>query len=253
MGRVNCHSKCANCATKIDKKLWEGYTEAYVIGGGPSLENFNWKLLGPDKFIVGVNTAYQVIPNAQVVYFTDDDWYELHKKKGFLDHKGVKIKGSLNVNKLKDDKKIYQFCLIGEKGLSFDPGILFHGRNSPYAVCNMLVQWGFKKIYLLGIDMQHGRNMESLGRIEKKIKRGKEVFVRKRKQKKKTHWHDGHRRIDNEGAYSGFMKNWEHLAKLVKKHDVEIINVNNASKLVCFPKQTYEQHFGNKAFIRKEE
>lgn len=200
---------------------------AYIVGGGPSLEHFNWKLLDDGtRFVVGINTAYQVLKNAQVIYFTDDDWYNLHKKQGFLDHPAVKIKGSLNPNRLANDKAIKQMHLQGDRGLDMTPNRLRHGRNSPYAAINMLVQWGFKKIYLMGLDMQHGRKDP------------------KSKSKKKTHWHGGHRRIDNENGYKTFMRNYQELPKLVEPHKVEIINLNFRSKLKCFPTETYEEHFG---------
>lgn len=200
---------------------------AYIVGGGPSLEHFNWPLLdNGDRFVVGINSAYTVLKNAQIIYFTDDDWYNLHKKQGFLDHTAVKIKGSLNPNRLAQDKNIKQMHLQGDRGLEMTPNRLRHGRNSPYAAINMLVQWGFKKIYLMGIDMQHGRPDP------------------KSKTKKKTHWHNGHRRIDNESGYKTFMKNYQELPKLLEPHKVEIINLNFRSKLTCFPTQTYEEHFG---------
>jgi len=198
--------------------------------GGPSLEHFRWNLLGADKFVVGINRSYEVLPNAQITYFTDDDWYEVHKKRGFLNHKSVKIKGSLNPNKLQNDGHIYQFFLKGDQGLSTTPGVLHHGSNSPYAATNMLIQWGFKKIYLLGIDMQHGRKDT------------------KSKSKKKTHWHDGHRRIDSEGAFRGFVKKWGTMAQQAKDMGVEIINVNNNTALKAFPIKTYEEVFGPKCF-----
>jgi len=114
---------------------------AYLIGGGPSLERFNWKLLDETKFVVGINRAYEVLPNAQVIYFTDDDWYALHKKQGLLEHKGVKIKGSLNPNRMGNDTAIRQMHLTGERGLETTPNKLKHGRNSPYAaitICSSL-------------------------------------------------------------------------------------------------------------------
>ncbi len=198
----------------------------YIIGGGPSLEHFNWSLLGEDKFIIAINRAYETIPNAQVVYFTDDDWYADHKKRGLYKHSGTKIKGSLNPSKLGNDNKIRQMFLSGPMGLDMKPNNLKHGRNSPYAACNMAIQWGFKKIYLLGIDLGYGRK-------DPKGKRGH-----------KTHWHDGHRRIDGESTYKSFGKSYAALPKLIQPHNVTIISVNSRQNLKCFPCETYEEHFG---------
>lgn len=226
-----------NSATKIDITPWKHFTEAYIVGGGPSLEHFRWELLGPDKFVIGINTSYKVLPHAQITYFTDDDWYELHKKNGFLNHKSVKIKGSLNPNKLQNDSHIYQYLLKGDNGLSTTPGVLHHGSNSPYAAVGMIIQWGFAKtIYLLGIDMQHGRKNPSA------------------KNKKQSHWHTGmrdipqHRRIDSEGAFKGFIKKWGTIVPQLKEMGVEVINVNNSTALKAFPIKTYEEVFGPNCF-----
>ena len=211
-----------------DAQQWK---EAYVVGGGPSLRNFDWNCLN-NKFTIGINRAYEVLPNAQIIYFTDDDWYELHKKRGFLNHKGRKIKGSLNVKKYYNDKHIEQMHLTGEKGLELTPGKLRHGRNSTYAVINMLIQWGFKKIYLLGIDMKHQGKQKNNNR------------------KEHTHWHDGHKRIDSEGAYRGFSRNYDDAAPLIKQLGVEVINVNNDTNLKAFPIKKYEEVFGPNCFIK---
>lgn len=228
MAKINC-SNIKNCVTNIDPNPWlEEYNKTiYIIGGGPSLQYFNWKVLDNDsRLILGINRAYEVLPNMQITYFTDEDWYDVHKKRGFLEHPSIKIKGSLSPAKMQNDTNIYQLYLIGERGLCDTPGHAFHGRNSPYAATNLLVQWGFKKIYLLGIDMKWG---------------GKANHQNHQKQ---THWHDGHRRIDSEGTYKGMSNNWKALAPLLKKKGVEIINVNTDSNLQGFVKKTYEEIFG---------
>jgi hypothetical protein len=220
-----------NSATKINVTPWlEQYNKtAYVIGGGPSLTGFNWKLLN-DKFIIGINRAYEVLPNAQVIYFTDDDWYSQHKEM-LIKHTGIKIKGSLTPNKLGQDTNIYQFHLTGATGIDVNPGCLKHGSNSTYAVLNMLYQWGFKNIYLLGIDLKW-----------------KIVSENGNKGNKKTHWHSGHKRIDGEALYSRLKNNFEQLLPFLKQYDITIINVNNDTNLTVFPIKTYEEIFGSDSF-----
>jgi hypothetical protein len=216
-----------NLGWRPDEDVVEKYNKtAYIIGGGPSLEFFNWNLLNETKFVVGINRAYEVCPTAQIIYFTDDDWYALHKKRNFLQHSAVKIKGSLNPSKLGNDTAIRQMHLTGEKGLDMKPNRLKHGRNSPYAATNMLIQWGFKKIYLMGIDLKYGRKDPNGPR------------------NRKTHWHDGHRRIDGEGTFKSFARNYKDLPNLISPHGVIIININDSSGLKTFPTETYEEHFG---------
>jgi len=199
---------------------------AYIIAGGPSLKGFNWSLLD-DKFTVGINRAYEVLPSANIIYFTDEDYYERHIED-MKKHKGRLIKGCINFGQ-SYDPRVEKFKLTGPQGLTMTPGCLSHGRNSTYAAINMLTQWGFKKIYLLGVDMKWG----------------------KRGDKQATHWHDGHKRIDAEGAYQGFIKNFESLVPLLAKHNVTVVNINNSTNLKAFPIETYEEHFGPDCFPSK--
>ena len=72
----------------------------------------------------------------------------------------------------------------------------------------------------------------------------------KSKTKKKTHWHDGHKRIDAEGAFKGFIKKWGTIVPQLKELGVELINVNNSTQLKAFPIKTYEEVFGPDCFKR---
>jgi len=203
---------------------------AYIVGGGPSLIGFDWNTLGKDKFVVAVNRSYEVLPDAQIVYFTDDDWYKQHEE-GLLEHCGSLIKGSINPTKLKTPDVI-QYKLSGEKGLTSKPGELIHGRNSTYAAINLLAaHLGFNKIYLLGID----------------LKWQKPADVKKAtKHNCTTHWHSGHTRIDPEAIYTTMKNNYQTIVEPLKKLNVEVINVNtlDGTDLRVFPIKSVEEVFG---------
>ena len=198
----------------------------YLVGGGPSLVGFDWSKLD-DKYVVGVNRAYEVLPNAQIIYFTDDDWWNTHKA-ALLEHKGQLIKGSLNLQRM-HHPRVAQYHLTGETGWEKGMGRLKHGRNSSYAIMNMLVQHlGFKKIYLLGLDMKWG----------------------KKGDKSTSHWHSGHKRTDAESVYTIMTRNIGTIPKLLKDNgheDVEIISVNTPEKcdLKTFPMKSFEEVFGS--------
>lgn len=181
----------------------------YIVGGGPSLTNFDWSQL-TNKFVIAINRAYEVLPDADVVYFTDDTWYREHKA-GLLKHSGLLIKGSTAIRGT-IDKSVQQYKLVHERGLQTKEGTLSHGSNSTYAAINLAgIHLGFKKIYLLGIDLQYNG--------------------------KRTHWHDGHTRIDPESVYNKMLKNFMAMGPLLKQHEIEVFNINNPEKtrLQCFP------------------
>mgnify|MGYP000049866842 CR=1 FL=1 len=45
----------------------------YIVGGGPSLIDFDWTLLD-DKFTIALNNAHLVLPEADIIYCTDPPW-----------------------------------------------------------------------------------------------------------------------------------------------------------------------------------
>lgn len=191
------------------------HTEAFIVGGGPSLMRFNWMALN-NKFVVAVNRAYEVLPNAQIVYFTDPDFYNDHKAKMY-NHAGELVRGHLP-GKAFNDPKVREIVLSGANGLDMRSGFLKHGSNSVYAAINLMVQIGFKKIYLLGVDMKW--------------------------QGQKTHWHTGHKRQDPEAVYTKMITAFKTMVKPLKELKVEVINLNPDSSLEVFPKIPAENILG---------
>lgn len=201
----------------IDPKDYN-YT-CYIVAGGPSLSNFDWSLLTPDKFVIAINRAYEVLPNAQIVYFTDKDYWERHKD-AMLQHKGQLMRGILPNNKEQKHPDVQYWELTGPHGYETNPGCLRHGSNSTHAVLNMVAaHLGFKKVYLLGVDMKWGAPGN----------------------KNTSHWHDGHARIDHEAVYKKMIKSFELIAPELTKAGVEVYNCNPDSALNVFPKIRIEE------------
>lgn len=195
------------------------YNECYIVGGGPSLKNFDWSLLD-EKFVIAINRAYEVLPNAQIIYFTDKDYWEDHKNK-MLKHKGELFRGTCKLNDIQNPR-VTEWFLTGETGLETRGGKLKHGRNSTYAAINLAgVHLKFKKIYLLGIDMKWGIPGDNTT----------------------SHWHSGHKRIDRHTVYGMMINNFIKLKPLLEKQKIQVINVNDDSNLLCFPVETTKQHF----------
>lgn len=186
--------------------------------------DFNWSKLD-GKFVVAINRAYEVLPNAQIVYFTDKDYWQRHKTE-MLKHKGQLIRGALNPAREEQHPRVQFYKLTGKNGFDRKPGCLKHGSNSTYAALNMLAaHMNFKKIYLLGIDMKWG----------------------KRGNRNTSHWHDGHKRIDPESAYKGFATNFACMVQPLQEMGVTVYNINPDSALTAFPKLTFEEVFGDDA------
>lgn len=189
--------------------------QCFIVGGGPSLTNFDWSLLD-GKITIAINNAYKVLPNASIVYFTDNDWWNAHKEE-LLAHKGVKIKGSTKATMI-HHPKVKEYELTKASGLELTGGCLAHGYNSVHAAINLAVVLGFKEIYLLGVDMGW--------------------------QDGKSHWHDEHTRVDPESAYAMMKACFDVTAQELWARRVEVINLNPDSKLECFPKRPYNEIIG---------
>lgn len=195
----------------------------YIVAGGPSLKGFDWsKLRG--QFVIAINRSYEVLPDAQIIYFTDAPFWENHKD-AMIAHKGQMIRGALAPGREPKHPDLIIYKLSGPQGLDKTPGQLKHGSNSPYAATNLAIaHLGFKRVYLLGVDMKWGE----------------------KGNKATTHWHDGHPRIDPESGYQNMIKNWKTMVEPLKEFNAEVWNANPNSGLNCFPKCTIERALANK-------
>jgi len=198
--------------------------ECFIVGGGPSLIGFNWALLA-NKFTIAINRAYEVLPTANLLYFTDTDYWERHKD-AMCAHGAPICRGAITANQT-NHPRVNDFLLTGARGIETLPGKLRHGSNSPYAALNLAgVHLGFKTVYLMGVDMKWGEG-------------------------KKTHWHDGHKRIDPESGYANMINAYDQLVHILPQHGFQVININSGSRIKTLPTVSYEQIFGPNCFLNK--
>lgn len=200
--------------------------ECFIVGGGSSLVGFDWSLLN-GKFVIAINRAYEVLPNANVLYFTDPDYWKRHAD-AMKRHGGYIIRGATSLG-ITNDAAVDEYLLTGSRGIETKPHCLRHGNNSTYAAINLaMVHFNFTKINLMGIDMKWGAD-------------------------KKTHWHSGHDRIDPEHGYQMMLTAYNLLSHEIKTNwaHKKIININSGSSLTVFPTVSYEYEFGPYCFINR--
>ncbi len=204
----------------ISDNAWKGQP-CFIVGGGPSLEKFNWDLL-KGKLTIGINRAYEKFdPN--IIFGMDPKfvrWILMGKygdraRMKFLDAPGLKIwlntKGEHipgNVYILKCWSNYAQaraaFPFTMKDGIG-------HGNNSGYAALNFAACLGANPIYLLGYDMK--------------------------KKGDRSHWHEGHPEAMPDHVPNIYKKNFVPAAKALMRANVKVINLNPDSGLDCFPKQ----------------
>lgn len=195
--------------------------ECYIVGGGTSIEGFDWSLL-EGKFVIALNRALENLPKADIVFFIDKRFWNEYKLK-IIAHKGKLIKASRPGSRI-DHDMVEEYTLHELLGLYKGSKGINYGWNTGYAAINLAaVHLGFNKIYLLGFDM-------------------KSIVVN---NKKKTHFHDGYpaKWRHNERAYHFMLQRFDTIVEPLKEMGIEVININEGSNLKCFPTISFKEAF----------
>lgn len=195
----------------IAPKIWPG-NECYILGGGPSLKEFDIKRLR-GKRIIAVNMAYKFADWIDVLYFGDCRWLRTNAE-GLNKFAGLKI---TTCGQYVGKPGIKVISKINTPGLSTDPKNVVWNLSSGACAINLATHFGVKKIILLGFDM-HAIN-------------------------DKHHWHEYYERIKKNAKhdpYNRFMGKFGAIAKSLKTMGVECVNACSDSSLEVFPKIALE-------------
>lgn len=193
--------------------VWKNET-VYLIGGGPSLKGIDWELLR-GKRIIAINRAFQVLPWADVLYWTDAQFYKWYRRE-IDEFKGVKVT-CRPVDILNKDIRLLKG--IKDLGIDMRPEYICDGNNSGYGALNLAVKLGAKRIYLLGYDLHS--------------------------QPGQTHWHNGYKRSHNHTIYKRLVKYFESSVPLLNEWKIEVWNANPWSHLHCFRKCSLNDAISN--------
>lgn len=193
-----------------------------IVASGPSASadkeilrklkdsNFN-KSFG----IVVINSSFQLVHNADVLYAADGKWWEKNREAWNLNL--LKITSSsvrlIKPVALHRVKVITTNDPVERNQLIFEPkGTLGSGGNSGFQVINLVIQFGAKFILLVGFDMT--------------LKMG-------------YHWHKDH----GQGFFKPtklqveeWRKNLDSQAGVLHDHGIKIINTSMESALRNYPK-----------------
>jgi len=192
-------------------RQFEGET-IYIIGGGPSLKNFDFRLLIGSRTIA-INKAIFFHTEADVLYWTDVRFYTWYKNE-IDNYKGLKFALKASGQYTNDIKVLKKGKTYG---LETDTQTLAHGNNSGYAAINLAYHLGARRIVLLGFDM---------------MSNGKD-----------SHFHDGYptRAPDDKMYQDKFIPGFDQLKTELNSSGVTVMNASPYSKLTIFPKITIEQ------------
>ena len=216
----------------LPDRSWKG-KPCIVVGGGPSLKDFDWELLRGWR-VIGVNRVYERF-DPTIIFSMDtrflrwimDGRYGNEAKRKFIDSKAYKVWLCTYNCKLPPDIFIVKVWGNYSRGFRVFPNTMRmgigHGNNSGYGALNLAVCLGANPIYLLGFDMNYEK-----GDLADMLK------IR-------THWHDGHPQPHRPDTVKGFIDYFRVPAQRVKEWGIDIINLNPTSRLNCFSKKRMEE------------
>lgn len=188
---------------------WSGDVCA-LVASGPSLTPEAAAALRDKAKIVVVNTSYQRVPFADLLYACDGRWWDWHK--GAADFHGIKVThdadraqryGLHRVDLLpSDDPRRHRMVMTPK-------GTLGRGENGAFQALNLLLQCGACRIMLLGVDFCGQR------------------------------WHGCHPN-GHQGQAASTLARWRDLfdaqAQALKDMGADVVNLSPVSELTAYPK-----------------
>lgn len=187
------------------KKVWNGQ-DVFIIGGGRSLEYFDWTLL-KGRRTVGCNDAFQKgVDICKVCVFGDMKWFRIWRDR-LLSYRGTIF---TNLPKLyKSDLPWLWTTPRITSGLSISS--ITWNFSTGSAAISLALLLGARRVYLLGFDM--------------KLLDGK------------NNWHKNRLDKPNPEVFEKFIRGMKAVnADLHKFPGSEIFNITNDSDLNVFPK-----------------
>lgn len=200
----------------ISQGAWEG-ERCFIVGGGPSLTNFDWSRLD-GELTIGVNRAFEMFDPTIIFSMDACFWnyieagdYGPAVRERFQNYdKGFKVWLSDKPQVFTPDIFIVNRLGNFHWGESLANGI-GGGGNSGYGALNLACLLGADPIYLLGYDMRGGAD-------------GNQAW-----------WHSGHRKTQYPPkVYPKFVEAYKRALPSIRAMGKRIINLSPNSALRCF-------------------
>lgn len=194
---------------------WEG-EDAFLIGGGPSLKNFDFSLL-EGKNVIGCNDAYHLGPHiVSICAFGDQKWWQRNKwDLEKFPNRVVTNSPTLMPYKLPSNfKKMIRI----QNGFSHGGDSLGWNYSTGALAINLATLLGAKRVFLLGYDL------------------GVQGAVH--------HWHDHNPEPIKEAVFRRFIGGFQTVKQALPK-ETEVINVTDGtSNLKLFPMMDFPKFIG---------
>lgn len=129
---------------------WSGQT-GIVVASGPSAKDAPLDAVRGRAKIIAVNNSYQLAPWADALYGCDARWWDSHK--GVPSFGGLKISRDVSARNQYPSVRLVR-ALHGQNVILTEKrGYIGWGGNGGFHALNLAVQFGCKRIVLVGFDM----------------------------------------------------------------------------------------------------
>jgi len=183
-----------------------------LVASGLSAKAVDLSVLRDRIRVVAVNTSYELVPWADMLYACDYRWW--YTQQGAKNFRGVKVTQDTIAKEAYRELVLVEVTTSGDELITGKLGSLGAGGNSAFQAMNLLVQIGVRGIALIGCDLTgehwHGRHPVPLENPDESN------FIRWRK------------------AFNGAT------VKLAEM-DVDVVNCSEASTIKAYPKMSLEQ------------
>lgn len=186
---------------------WRSET-AVILASGPSAAETDLAPLASAK-VITVNTSCTLWPAADVLYAADRAWWSAHPvAERFA---GLKVTEDLAAARQFGAHDV--FVAMGRHEILTEPrGVIGHGGNGGFQALNLAVQFGARRVVLVGFDMSMDRG---------------------------NHWHPDHPAPCNQ-LKPQTVANWrvrlDAVAPQLASLGVTVLNASPASALTAYPK-----------------
>lgn len=170
--------------------------------------------------VIAVSDAYRLLPFADALYSCDARWWDAHNGvPGFKGEKWSCHGSDTYNNKIPTAEKYGLKLVAGEsgEGFSFEPSLIHYGSNSGFQAINLALQFGCKRVVLVGFDMRIVPTKEG----ESAAKAMRHFFG------------DHPSGLSNCADYGKFIPAFKEAARKLPE-GIEIINCTPGSALTCF-------------------
>lgn len=194
---------------------WTGEACA-IVASGPSTKWVDVGLLQGKLRVIAIKENSSLCPWADLVYGCDAAWWR--NADGLPGYDGLKVAATLRLIRYPDIHIIKVSDPSCDKLVLTPPGTIGSGGNSGFQAVNMAVQFGVRRIILIGFDVN-----DHYG----------------------THWYgkaDGEGRSNpSEWNFRRWREAFAFAATQLQHAGIEVLNCSEFTSLKCFPKATLEQ------------